>query len=51
MMPLVHNGNAMPIIIKLAVNSSNPELTTSLDDNQLELTIPVYVETDMVIRG
>ena len=41
----------MPIEISLHANSSNPELTTSLDDNKLDLNIPVYVETDFVIRG
>ena len=49
--PNIDDGNAMPIEIKLHANCSNPELTTSLDNNQLDLNIPVYVETDFVIRG
>ena len=49
--PNIDDGNAMPIEISLHANSSNPELTTSLDDNKLDLNIPVYVETDFVIRG
>ena len=50
--PNINDGNsAMPIQIKLAANSSNPELTTSLNDNHVDLNIPVYVETDFVIRG
>merc|ERR1719232_1803941 len=33
------------------VNSSNPELPPSLDNNNVNIKIPVYVETDIVIRG
>jgi hypothetical protein len=50
-MPTVYDGHAQPIQIALNANSSNPELTTSLNDNQVDLTIPVIVETDIIIRG
>ena len=49
--PVVTVGNAAPIEIKCKVNSSNPELTTTLGDNNIELKIPFIVETDIVIRG
>ncbi len=49
--PIMKDGNALPIAITMRVNSSNPELTTSLDDNDVKLDIPVIVETDMIIRG
>ena len=48
---MIQDGNAMPIDIRVNVNSSNPELTTSLNDNDIRLDIPVIVETDIVIRG
>ena len=48
---IVTFGNAAPIEIRCKVNSSNPELTTTLDDNNMELQIPFIVETDIVIRG
>ena len=48
---MVTFGNAAPIEIRCKVNSSNPELTTTLTDNTLELQIPFIVETDLVIRG
>ena len=52
MMPVINDaGIAMPIELGISINSSNPELETSLNDNAIDLTIPVYVETDIVIRG
>merc|ERR1719412_647825 len=48
---MIHDGIAMPIELGISINSSNPELTTSLDDNKVDLIIPVYVETDIIIRG
>ena len=51
MQPIVTDGKALPIELTVQVNSSNPELTTNLDDNDVDINIPVYVETDIVIRG
>ena len=49
--PKMYDGNALPIEMSVHVNSSNPELTTNLDDNQFDIKVPVIVETDIVIRG
>ena len=51
MMPMINDGRALPIELALNINSSNPETNTSLDDNAVEMKIPVYVETDIIIRG
>ena len=52
MKPTISDGGiAMPIELSLNINSSNPELTPSLDNNKVDLKVPVYVETDIVIRG
>lgn len=51
MKPIMHDGQALPIDLNVQVNSSNPELTTNLDDNEIDINIPVYIETDIVIRG
>ncbi len=50
-MPMMNDGNAMPIELKVSVNSSNPELNASLDNNMIQARIPVYVDTDIIIRG
>ena len=47
----MYDGNALPIEMSVHINSSNPELTTNLDDNQFDIKVPVIVETDIVIRG
>ena len=52
MKPMISDdGTAMPIELYMNVNSSNPELPPSLDNNNVNIKIPVYVETDIVIRG
>ena len=51
MMPMINDGRALPIELSFNINSSNPEANTSLGDNNVEMKIPVYVETDIIIRG
>jgi hypothetical protein len=50
MMPMINDG-ALPIELAIKINSSNPETNTSLSDNNIEMKIPVYVDTDIIIRG
>ena len=44
-------GSAAPIPIKLWVNSSNPEDESESLDNARDFTIPVIVETDLMLSG
>ena len=42
---------ASPIKIQIAANSSNPETDANSVNNRVDLTIPVIVEADIVLRG
>uniref|UniRef100_A0A8D8XF03 Integrin alpha-PS2 n=1 Tax=Cacopsylla melanoneura TaxID=428564 RepID=A0A8D8XF03_9HEMI len=35
----------------MAVNSTNPEVAATVSDNIKELTVPIWVETDLVVEG
>lgn len=35
----------------MAVNSTNPEVVTTVTDNRQDMTIPIMVETDLVVEG
>ena len=42
---------ASPIKIQIAANSSNPETEDNAINNRVDLTIPVIVEADIILRG
>lgn len=44
-------GSASPIAIQVWVNSSNPEDSLTTSNNHVSFTIPVIVETDIILRG
>ena len=46
-----NESKASPIEIKIAVNSSNPETEENIINNHVDLTIPVIVEADIILRG
>ncbi|XP_026679431.1 integrin alpha-PS2-like [Diaphorina citri] len=35
----------------MSVNSTNPEVATTVSDNIQELTVPIWVETDLIVEG
>ena len=48
---LSSEAKASPIKIDITVNSSNPEEEANVANNRVALTIPVIVETDIILRG
>ena len=48
---LSSEAKASPIKIDITVNSSNPEEEATVSNNRVALTIPVIVETDIILRG
>ena len=49
--PFFDEGGISVLNFSLHANSSNPELTSSLQDNVYRVSIPVIVETELIIRG
>lgn len=33
------------------VNSTNPENSSSVSDNSKKITVPIWVETDLILQG
>ena len=46
-----NESKASPIKIQIAANSSNPETEDNAINNRVDLTIPVIVEADIILRG
>lgn len=44
-------SSAKTLDILIEVNSTNPELEDQLEDNHVLLSLPIRVETDLIIRG
>ncbi|XP_071440626.1 integrin alpha-PS2-like isoform X2 [Hetaerina americana] len=49
--PFYREGMKPRYEFQMAVNSTNPEEVSSLSDNSKQLTIPIWVETDLIVQG
>lgn len=49
--PFHQDGMQPKYEFDMKVNSTNPENSTSVSDNAKNITVPIWVETDLILQG